>query len=146
MKKPPTVLALDVEGTLISNAVSQIPRPGLYQFLETIADLFPRIVVFTTVEEPLFRRIAATLSDEGSAPPWFVGVEYVWWHGATKNLEFIGDTSTDDVLLVDDFEEYIHPGQEARWVRIDQFCHPYSGNDTALHDVLAVLTSQVGER
>ncbi len=146
MRKPPTVLALDVEGTLISNAVSQIPRPGLYQFLEAVTRLFPRIVVFTTVEEQMFRRIAATLSDEGSAPPWFVDVEYVQWHGATKNLEFIGDTSAEDVLLVDDFEGYIHPGQEARWVRIDQFCHPYSGNDTALDGVLAALASQVGDR
>lgn len=25
----PTILAMDLEGTLISNAVSQIPRPGL---------------------------------------------------------------------------------------------------------------------
>lgn len=29
----PTVLALDLEGTLISNAMSQIPRPGLHAFL-----------------------------------------------------------------------------------------------------------------
>jgi hypothetical protein len=28
------VIALDLEGTLISNARRQIPRPGLYQFLE----------------------------------------------------------------------------------------------------------------
>ena len=28
------VIALDLEGTLISNAHSQIPRPGLYRFLE----------------------------------------------------------------------------------------------------------------
>lgn len=30
----PTILALDLEGTLISNAISQIPRPGLKTFLE----------------------------------------------------------------------------------------------------------------
>jgi hypothetical protein len=30
----PTILALDLEGTLISNAISQIPRPGLHCFLE----------------------------------------------------------------------------------------------------------------
>jgi hypothetical protein len=29
-----SVLALDLEGTLISNAVSQFPRPGLLAFLE----------------------------------------------------------------------------------------------------------------
>src|SRR5262245_4845907 len=31
------VLALDLEGTLPSNAVSQIPRPGLHEFLEVRA-------------------------------------------------------------------------------------------------------------
>lgn len=29
----PTILAMDLEGTLISNVVSQIPRPGLLDFL-----------------------------------------------------------------------------------------------------------------
>jgi hypothetical protein len=29
----PTVLAVDLEGTLISNTMSQIPRPGLFMFL-----------------------------------------------------------------------------------------------------------------
>lgn len=28
-----TAIALDLEGTLISNAVSQFPRPGLFDFL-----------------------------------------------------------------------------------------------------------------
>jgi len=27
------VITLDLEGTLISNAMSQIPRPGLFEFL-----------------------------------------------------------------------------------------------------------------
>jgi hypothetical protein len=48
---PPRVLALDLEGTLISNAASQIPRPGLYEFLASCQQLFQRIVIFTTVSE-----------------------------------------------------------------------------------------------
>lgn len=50
----PTILALDLEGTLISNAVSQIPRPGLYSFLEHVQGQFDQLVMFTTVEEGLF--------------------------------------------------------------------------------------------
>jgi len=46
------VLALDLEGTLISNAMSQIPWPGLAGFLNRCAELFPRIVMFT----PLSRK------------------------------------------------------------------------------------------
>jgi hypothetical protein len=58
------VLALDLEGTLISNAMSQIPRPGLANFLTRCAEIFPRIVMFTTVKEDRFRRIARLLVDE----------------------------------------------------------------------------------
>jgi hypothetical protein len=59
-------IALDLEGTLISNAVSQFPRPGLFTFLEYchqnfvgIASRFEnRLVIFTAVNEVRFRSIA----------------------------------------------------------------------------------------
>ncbi|WP_239510823.1 hypothetical protein [Stenotrophomonas maltophilia] len=41
--KPP-ILAIDLEGTLISNAISQIPKPGLYRFLEDVNLLFDRLM------------------------------------------------------------------------------------------------------
>lgn len=66
----PTVLALDLAGTLISNAVSQIPRPGLHEFLTQCAARFPRIVMFITVSEDLFRAIARLLVLENEAPAW----------------------------------------------------------------------------
>lgn len=68
----PTILALDLEGTLISNAISQIPVPGLYWFLEEIHALFDQLAMFTTVPEDRFRSIAALLAREGSAPAWFM--------------------------------------------------------------------------
>lgn len=34
----PTIIALDLEGTLISNAVTQFPRPGLRTFIDECAD------------------------------------------------------------------------------------------------------------
>ena len=49
----PTILALDLEGTLISNAVSQIPRPGLHRFLEDVRSQFEELVLFTTVPRHL---------------------------------------------------------------------------------------------
>ena len=42
MSDRPRVLAMDLEGTLVSNAVSQLPRPGLYDFLEWAAATFER--------------------------------------------------------------------------------------------------------
>lgn len=64
----PTILALDLEGTLISNAISQIPRPDLYQFLEDVRSQFSQLIMFTTVPEERFRSVADLLSREGSAP------------------------------------------------------------------------------
>lgn len=138
------VLALDLEGTLISNAVSQIPRPGLHRFLVSASELFTRIVMFTTVEEPLFRSIATLLSEEGSAPSWFADVEYVRWQGATKDLSFVLGAAVCNVLLVDDFKGYVHPGQHAQWVAVEQFSHPYSSSDDALDRLLPILASWPG--
>ncbi len=141
----PTVLALDLEGTLISNAMSQIPRPGLFSFLERCQALFPRVVMFTTVKEERFRMIARLLVDEGTAPGWFANIEYVHWKGQTKDLSFIPDASVSEALLVDDFEIYIHPGQEAQWVRVDYFDHPYDEGDAGLAKVLQALEQRVAQ-
>ncbi|MBC3917918.1 hypothetical protein H8L32_10570 [Undibacterium sp. CY18W] len=139
MKKIPTVLALDLEGTLISNAMSQIPRPGLHDFLNRCALLFPRIVMFTTVEEDQFRQIARLLVAESVVPDWFLDIEYVNWQGETKNLEFVPAALVSDIVLVDDFEKYLHPGQEAQWMQIDFFDYPYPDDDTGLSSMLQKL-------
>lgn len=146
MQKPPVVLALDLEGTLISNAVSQVARPGLLEFLVDAAAMFRRVVIFTTVEEEKFRAIAQLMSQEGTVPPWFVNIEYVRWHGRTKDLSFVVGTSVDEVLLVDDFQGYVHPGQEDQWVPVEHFHHPYSQADVGLSQLLAVLESRITRR
>ena len=87
---PSNVLALDLEGTLISNAMSQIPRPGLHAFLSRCRELFTRIVMFTTVDEASFRKIEQSLVEEGFAPDWFATLKYVQWHGETKDLRCPG--------------------------------------------------------
>ena len=81
------VIALDLEGTLISNAVSQIPRPGLYKFLELCRSITNRVVIFTSVGEEVFRSIAKELVKEGYAPEWFAEMEYIQWEGETKNQD-----------------------------------------------------------
>lgn len=136
------VLALDLEGTLISNAMSQIPRPGLAEFLTRCAELFPRIVMFTTVKEERFRKIARLLVDERVAPTWFADMEYIAWHGETKDLQFVPGVHPHQVLLVDDFEKYVHPGQEAQWLQIEHFDHPYSSADKGLAKMLNTLATR----
>jgi hypothetical protein len=141
--KSKKVLALDLEGTLVSNAVSQFPRPGLFEFLEGCSQLFERICIFTTVREPTFRRVAQRLVDDGFAPAWFSTIEYVNWSGKTKDLRFVPSCAENDVILVDDIQEYVHQGQEASWVRIEEF-DPEVDGDRELERVLNELAKRAG--
>jgi len=133
------VIALDLEGTLISNAVSQIPRPWLYEFLISCESITEKIVIFTAVSEPIFRSIAKFLVEENFAPQWFEKIEYVLWEGKTKNLNFVDPCLIERVVLVDDFKDYIHVGQEESWVQIDTFASPYDENDVELWRVYKIL-------
>lgn len=135
----PKVLALDLEGTLISNAVSVFPRPGLHRFLECCRGLFPRIAMFTTVPEHRFRSIANLLVEEGAAPSWYASVEYIEWSGRTKDLQFVPGAEPEDVLLVDDLELYVHPGQGSQWVSVAGFEPPFTQPDGELDRLLEVL-------
>lgn len=119
------VIALDLEGTLVSNAVSQIARAGLYEFLQECRNLCSRIVIFTSVQEALFYQIATTLAEEKFAPAWFQDIEYIHWSGTLKDLRFIKDADPDQCVLVDDFCGYICQEQMSRWIEIKQFSHPY---------------------
>ncbi|MBO0723078.1 MAG: DUF1311 domain-containing protein [Blastocatellia bacterium] len=125
------VLARDLEGTLISNAVSQIARPGLFDFLEDCRKLFPGIVIFTSVNEERFRSIAKLLTTEGYAPNWFADIEYITWSGETKNLIFVDGASPEEILLVDD---YVHPGQDNQWIKVPNFDYPYSDAEYVRQD------------
>ena len=89
------VIALDLEGTLISNAVSQISRPGLYSFLDYCYNNFDRIVIFTAVKELKFREIGKTLLEHNKVPNWFPDLEYIDWKGQYKDLNFIPNTESD---------------------------------------------------
>ncbi len=65
------VVALDLEGTLISNATSAFPRPGLKQFIEIILKAADRVVMFTTVPEDRARKLLQIIEGEGSLPAGF---------------------------------------------------------------------------
>lgn len=127
----PTILAMDLEGTLISNAVSQIPRPGLFAFLEAMRIEFSQLVLFTTVPESRVREICRLLVAEGVAPRWFGQLRYVSWYGPTKDLRFV-TSHAGEALLLDDHAPYVHPGQECWWVEVPLFGSPYADDDTGL--------------
>jgi hypothetical protein len=68
LKDKPITIALDLEGTLISNAVSQIPRLGLCLFLKYYYENFFRIVIFTAVKELKFREVSKILVEIKKVP------------------------------------------------------------------------------
>ncbi len=133
------VVALDLEGTLISNAMSQIPRPGLHSFLDECRALSPHVVLFTYVRPLRVREIIAGLVADSLAPEWFIAVECVEWDGATKDLRFIRDCHVESAVLVDDLAAYVHPGQELNWVPAPPFEAPYPEDDRGLEAVLREL-------
>lgn len=138
--RPLQTIALDLEGTLISNVVSQFPRPGLYGFLEVARRSCSRLLVFTAVRQPLFREVAATLVAEGAAPLWFADLECWTLAGEFKDLSLIPGVEVKHAVLIDDLEAYVHPAQRDRWIRIRQF-DPLDENDLELARVGELLRS-----
>lgn len=138
----PTVLALDLEGTLISNAISQIPRPGLLLFLGEVHARFDSLKMFTTVPEERFRSIAELLVREGSVPEWFARLPYIHWAGRTKDLR-LASPRLGDALLLDDHAPYVHPGQESLWIEVPLFGSPYASEDVGLDIALQRLNKRI---
>lgn len=137
------VIALDLEGTLISSAVSQFPRPHLHAFLTGCQELVERVVMFTTVGEARFRAIAELLVREGHAPTGFSSIEYIEWAGARKDLSFVPAARLEEVLLVDDVELYVQPSQRSQWIPVQGF-EPPGDDDVELVRVLQELRNRVG--
>ena len=71
VNKEHKVLALDFEGTLVSNAISLFPRPCLYKFLEFCKINFGRIVIFTYVKQSFTLKICVIIKIRRSWEPVF---------------------------------------------------------------------------
>ena len=138
------VLALDLEGTLLSNAVSQFPRPGLREFLEFCRRAVPRVVLFTSVPERKVREIVGNLVAEGLVPEWFQDIECIQWAGRKKDLAMIPDATVERTLLIDDFEGYVVDDQLRQWLPISTYSAPYSADDAELDRVRRALEDKWG--
>lgn len=138
----PAVVALDLEGTLISNAVSVFPRPGLAPFLEGVRRLADRVVVYTAVSPDAARRIVELLAEEGVAPRWWAEVEIVT-SGSVKDLSRIADIGAGTVLLVDDRGDVLPPAQRSHLVHVAEYAPPY-GPDDELVVVLQQIAARLG--
>jgi hypothetical protein len=131
------VLALDLERTLIDNALGGCPRPGLRDFLSFCHEQFGRVALFTTVEEADAREVMEGLAQSGHVPLALLSrLEYVGWSGEYKDLAFVTGVVPDEVLLVDDDEGWIRPDQRSRWVPVAAWD---GGPDDELARVRSVL-------
>jgi hypothetical protein len=63
--------------------------------------------------------------------------------GETINLIFVDGASPEEILLVDDYEKYVHPGQENQWIKVPYFDYPCSDDDLSLREVLRLLRVRV---
>lgn len=91
-----TVIALDLEGTLISNAISQFPRPGLAEFLEFCRQRFQRIYVYTAVNDGRCHEVIYNLVVHDLAPSWLSNVPFIDWDRNLKDLYNIPDASPNE--------------------------------------------------
>ncbi|MEW8030219.1 MAG: NIF family HAD-type phosphatase [Candidatus Thiodiazotropha sp.] len=136
-----STIALDLEGTLISNAFSQFPRPGLRAFLDYCVKRFDRVVLFTCVNEERVRNIWTALESDGHIPSELIDIEIVQWQGRYKDLNYLG-ISPVNTLLIDDQEAYVEPEQKANWVDIKCWDYPYERDDLELVTVLVKIESK----
>ncbi len=140
-----TIIALDLEGTLISNAVSQFPRPGLFSFLEFCKERFEKVYIYTAVRDSVCHQIIYTLVVNGHAPDWLKDVPFIQWDRDLKDLNNIPNAQPTDCLIVDDYREYIIDEQISQWIKIEKFSSPYPNTDCELSRVQEVISERIAE-
>jgi hypothetical protein len=141
------VLALDLERTLISDAMNREPRPGLSSFLTWCAEHFQRIVLFTSVNRSTAQAVMTELHQHGEIPTAFLNkLEYLDWEGKYKDLTFIPNAEVKDILFIDDDPGWIAPGQESQHIAIAEY-DPYlvKGKDKELERVRQILARIKGK-
>lgn len=131
------VIALDLEGTLISNGMSQFPRPGLRDFLEALCSLEVEVVVYSTLSTSVIDEVLLNLSNDGAVPCWFPDCRRVPWQGGCKSIHDVAVPGrTLAVMLVDGYEGYVCPGEEDYWIEVPTFSSPYQESSKVLRRVL----------
>lgn len=135
------LLCMDLEGTLISNAISQIPRPGLYIFLESVWEICD-LMLYTSVSSERVDAIRNLLIEEGVAPMWFADLSVIH---PTDTIKPKARCAHSDAMLLDDQAAAIAPGKESWWVPITEYLPPYSDEDCELIKALADIKSRLAE-
>jgi hypothetical protein len=148
------VLALGLEGTLVSRATCKFPRPGLKGFLDFCFQNFPEVVLFSSAEKDRVAEIVEGLLKDSLVPPEMKNISVVPWEGDRKDLKFVqsmlADFSvgkiigTDQILFVEDQQDHIEPSQKKQWIPVKTWETPYPDNDNELGRVQKELAQRLG--
>ena len=143
------ILALDLEGTLISNIVSQSPRPHLKEFLQFCQDSDFCTVLYTACDTHSARDALMRLERYGHIPRIMGMMPIVKWNKFTgptrnpKNLQHAQKMYPGSRLhkcyLVDDISAFVAIGQQDQWIPVLPFNLPYSRDDTELLRVKSII-------
>lgn len=153
-----TALALDLEGSIISNAMSQIPRCHLLSFFRFCLSEFDHIVWFTAVRKSRALEVVKRLVSDGFLPPDALDVQYTDWpvnpeyQGEVDGLftgqcykdlsyvqEMFPEVPIEHIFIVDDDIQWISPQQRQQWVEVEMWETPYPEDDVLLHAASVLL-------
>lgn len=128
-----TLICLDLEGTLISNAISQIPRPDLYAFLTKVAEL-GSLVLFTSVSPDRTKQIQQLLVAEHVVPAWFNDLQAIHPSGTKKpkSQAIEHAPAASHYYLIDDQSQCIEASENDWWIPIEEYLPPYRSDDQEL--------------
>jgi hypothetical protein len=139
------VIALDLEGTLISNGISQFARPNLSKFLNELIACVDEIVIYSTLATSKILKVFERLESENEVPSWLSQCRIIEWCGGCKSLSRVTENRNVLVFLIDDFEGYVCPEDRYGWFEVPSFTSPYDERPGVLAEVLqevqAVLTA-----
>lgn len=143
--RPEPVLAVDLEGTLVSNAVSAFARPGLGAFLGWASTRFAEVVLYTAVRTERAEAVLDAVVELDDIPSSVLPARVITQVDRCKRLHRVAD---DDwaVLLVDDQAGAVCPAEVDRWIRIEEWSAPYARDDAGLRAARAALETRIAER
>lgn len=119
---PIKVLALDLESTLITNVIHKRARPGLKDFLQFCLDSFEKVIIYSGAGPESVQLALAELGGAGLIPDDFLArTEIFTVEGWYKNLNVIKGYDLEEILIVDDYEDYIQPDQKSQWIPIQPY-------------------------
>ena len=138
------IIALDLEGTLISSAAKPLPRPGLRKFLEFCKENFDEVVIMSAVPEWMFREVAGEFAIQRIVPAWFFNARYVNWKEPYKDLRNIGHPKLEEILLLDDNWTVVHPDQIDQYLPLKCWLPPFDP-DNELEEVMNRIRARMSE-